>query len=72
MSTRILSESGKPIAEVTSSGWEAVCLAVLVGSDRAGRRAELCCHVRIQRAPGGDLADGVRAHYKTVHPEKRL
>lgn len=70
MSTRVVTETGKPLAEVVSPG-EASCLAVIVGAVR-GRRQEMRCPVRIQRSWDGDLADGVRAHYKTVHPEKRL
>lgn len=30
------------------------------------------CPVHIQRTAKGDLADGVRAHYKAVHPERRI
>lgn len=30
------------------------------------------CPVSIQRTSKGDLADGVRAHYKTVHPDRSL
>lgn len=28
------------------------------------------CSTPIQRLNGGDLADGVRAHYRTVHPAR--
>lgn len=30
------------------------------------------CPVSIQRLNGGSLADGVRAHYRTVHPERNV
>lgn len=30
------------------------------------------CPTQIQRTADGDLADGVRAHYRTVHPERRV
>lgn len=33
---------------------------------------ERVCSCPIQRNSGGDLAGGVRAHYKTVHPEKGI
>lgn len=30
------------------------------------------CPVEIQPTATGDLADGVRAHYRTVHPERGI
>lgn len=30
------------------------------------------CPTSIQRTVAGTLADGVRAHYRTVHPERRV
>jgi hypothetical protein len=30
------------------------------------------CPVHIQRTLHGDLADGVRAHYKAAHPERKI
>lgn len=30
------------------------------------------CRTDLQRTSTGDLVDGVRAHYKTVHPERKL
>ena len=30
------------------------------------------CGVQIQRTVRGDLLDGVRAHYRTVHPDRRI
>lgn len=30
------------------------------------------CGVELQRTSSGDLADGVRAHYRTVHPERKI
>lgn len=33
---------------------------------------EHVCGTPLQRTSQGDLADGVRAHYRTVHPERRI
>lgn len=30
------------------------------------------CKCPLQRTTTGDLADGIRAHFKTVHPDKEL
>lgn len=45
------------------------CTAVL---DYTRRGDEIACRCLIQRTSTGDLADGVRAHYKTVHPERKI
>jgi hypothetical protein len=48
------------LAKVTAPG-----LAMCSYDSRTWR-----CPTPIQRTSKGDLADGVRAHYKTVHPER--
>jgi hypothetical protein len=34
--------------------------------------ADRTCGTPIQRTPSGDLLDGVRAHYRTVHPGRKI
>lgn len=67
MSEFIVTRAGIQLAEVTGRG-EAVCLARL--GDLPGR--PFLCRTHLQRTYEGSLDDGVRAHYKTVHPEKRF
>lgn len=57
MSTVIASDAGERLAVVIPETGTAQCLF---------------CATPVQRTPTGDLAAGVRAHVKTVHPEKRL
>lgn len=49
-------------------------LAVIHDDQAAGyaQCSQPGCPTTLQRSPNGDLADGVRAHYKTVHPERRI
>lgn len=51
------------LARVTAPGL-AACVQRLT-DDRV-------CSCPIQRSSTGDLAGGVRAHYKTVHPERGI
>ncbi|MDQ6524298.1 hypothetical protein RB608_11835 [Nocardioides sp. LHD-245] len=51
------------LATVTAPGF-AACTHHLTKERR--------CGTPIQRTTTGDLADGVRAHYKQVHPERRI
>lgn len=46
--------------------------AALVNPHTATEAKCLACAVVLQRTPTGSLADGVRAHYKTVHPGRTL
>lgn len=58
MSTQVRTASGGVLAVIQSDG-QAVAKCVL-------------CNTDLQRTSTGELIDGVRAHYKTVHPERKL
>lgn len=46
----------------------AVCLHPVPSKANTNRT----CGTPLQRSSDGDLTDGVRAHYKTVHPDRRI
>lgn len=54
-----------------TAGGIAITLARVVSPGTA-QCTQPGCPTSIQRTSKGDLPDGVRAHYKTVHPERRL
>lgn len=54
---------------VTRPSGTQVTLAVIVAPGEAQCSA---CAVKLQRSTDGTLTDGVRAHYKTVHPERGI
>lgn len=59
---------GQDVTAKTTFGVELVLARV------TGTGVALClephCGCPVQRRSSGDLRDGVRAHYRTVHPEK--
>lgn len=68
MTTEIRTDTGQVLAVLITNGME-VALASCAHIDPAtGFR----CPVHIQRTSSGDLRDGVRAHYKAVHPERKI
>lgn len=58
------------LATVTAPGL-AMCTHRTKKAQTSGG-GEHVCGTPIQRTSKGDLADGVRAHYRTVHPERRI
>lgn len=45
---------------------------VLAATAEDGLIRCLTCGAELQRTVSGDIAEGVRQHYRTVHPERKL
>ncbi len=59
--------------EATTTGGVRVVLATKQREDSpVAQCAHRGCPTALQRSADGDLLDGVRAHYRTVHPERRI
>lgn len=46
--------------------------AVRASTDDVGKFRCALCGVWVQRTSTGDIRDGVRAHYRTVHPGRKI
>lgn len=46
--------------------------AVLAATDATGLVHCAACGAWLQRTPSGDIRDGVRVLYRTVHPERKI
>lgn len=46
--------------------------AVLAATDETGLVHCVLCGAWLQRTATGDIRDGVRVHYRTVHPERKI
>lgn len=69
---RVVDDKGSVLAEHDGSYGEPDlmrCCATL-GTAQNGKAVR--CMVLIQRTSDGDLVDGVRAHYRMCHPERKI
>lgn len=46
--------------------------SVLAATDPKGYVRCTSCGTELQRTTTGDIRDGVRVHYRTVHPERNV
>ena len=60
------------VAATTAAGLRIVLAFKRDEDSPVAQCASRGCPVAIQRTVDGDLVAGVRAHYRTVHPERRV